>query len=98
MVRARGPVAQTDLAFGAESGDPAVRALAGDAGFFATWATGRPSSITRDKQTTAMQIQTGISVGHEDLLVAEDVRHLHCREVLLLHKTQTVTNVPAGDT
>jgi hypothetical protein len=29
------------------------------------------------QQTTTMQIQTSISVGHEDLLVREDVRHLH---------------------
>jgi hypothetical protein len=27
----------------------------------------------RDQQTTTMQIQTGISVGHEDLLVGEDL-------------------------
>ena len=30
-----------------------------------------------DQQTTAMQVQTSVSVGHEDLLVGEDVRHLH---------------------
>jgi hypothetical protein len=27
----------------------------------------------RDQQTTAVQVQTGISVGHEDLLVSEDL-------------------------
>jgi hypothetical protein len=31
----------------------------------------------RDEQTTAVEIQTSVSVGHEDLLVREDVRHLH---------------------
>jgi len=30
-----------------------------------------------NEQTSAMQVQTGISVGHEDLLGCEDVRHLH---------------------
>jgi len=30
-----------------------------------------------DEQTTAVQVQAGVSVGHEDLLVGEDVRHLH---------------------
>ena len=30
-----------------------------------------------NEQTTTMQIQTSVSVGHEDLLVGEDVRHLH---------------------
>ena len=30
-----------------------------------------------DQQTTTMQVQTSVSVGHEDLLVGEDVRHLH---------------------
>jgi hypothetical protein len=30
-----------------------------------------------NKQTTTMQIQTSVSVGREDLLVGEDVRHLH---------------------
>jgi hypothetical protein len=27
----------------------------------------------RDEQTTSIQIQTGVSVGHEDLLVCEDL-------------------------
>ena len=30
-----------------------------------------------NKQTAAVPIQTSISVGHEDLLVGRDVRHLH---------------------
>jgi hypothetical protein len=28
---------------------------------------------SRDQQTATMQIQTGVSVGHEDLLVCEDL-------------------------
>ncbi|MDT5176827.1 MAG: hypothetical protein QOJ95_1025 [Mycobacterium sp.] len=30
-----------------------------------------------NQQQTTMNSQTGISVGHEDLLVGRDVRHLH---------------------
>ena len=39
----------------------------------------RPTIVdhARDEQTTTVQIQTSVSVGHEDLLVGEDVRHLH---------------------
>jgi hypothetical protein len=32
---------------------------------------------TFDEQTTPVGVQTSISVGHEDLLVGRDVRHLH---------------------
>jgi len=30
-----------------------------------------------DQQTTTVISKTSVSVGHEDLLVGEDVRHLH---------------------
>ena len=30
-----------------------------------------------NEKTTAVQIQTSVSVGHEDLLVGRDVRYLH---------------------
>ena len=55
-----------------------MRALAGDTELFGD-VSDRPTLIdhARNEQTTTMQIQTGISVGHEDLLVGEDVRHLH---------------------
>ena len=69
---------QAGLALGTEPGDPAVRALARDAEFLSD-VSDRPAVIDHagDEQTTAVQIQTSVSVGHEDLLVGEDVRHLH---------------------
>ena len=74
----RGAVEQAGLALGAESGDPAVGALTGDAELLGD-VRDRPTVLDhpRDEQTTTMQIQTSVSVGHEDLLVGEDVRHLH---------------------
>jgi hypothetical protein len=76
--RTRGPVKQTGLTLGPEPGNPAVRALAGDTKLFRN--VGDRSTVLDNpsyEQTATMQIETGISVGHEDLLVGEDVRHLH---------------------
>ena len=55
-----------------------MRALARDAQFLGD-VSDRPAmgEDPLHEQTRAMQIQAGISVGHEDLLVGEDVRHLH---------------------
>jgi hypothetical protein len=74
----RRTIEQTSLAISAESGDPAMRALAGDPEFFGD-VRHRSTVIdyTGDEQTATMQVQTSVSVGHEDLLVGEDVRHLH---------------------
>ena len=76
--RTRGPVEQTGLTLSAEPRNPTVRALTRDAKVLGDMR--HRSTITDhplNEQTTTMQIQTGISVGHEDLLVGEDVRHLH---------------------
>jgi len=53
-------------------------ALARDAEFFGN-VSDWPAIIDhpRDEQTTTVSVQTSVSVGHEDLLVGEDVRHLH---------------------
>jgi hypothetical protein len=49
-----------------------------------------------NQQTTTVRVQTSISVGHEDLLGWQRRQTSPLsREVLLVHKTQTVTNVPA---
>ena len=55
-----------------------MRALAGDSELLGD--VGDRTAVidhAGDEQTAAMQIQTSVSVGHEDLLVGEDVRHLH---------------------
>ena len=77
-VRPRGAVEQAGLALGTEPRDPAVCALARDAELLGDVGN-RPAVLDHagDEQTAAMQIQTSVSVGHEDLLVGEDVRHLH---------------------
>ena len=55
-----------------------MRALTRDAKFLGDMShrTTLPNHA-RDEQTTAVNVQTSVSVGHEDLLVREDVRHLH---------------------
>jgi len=61
---------QAGVALGAEPGNPTVCALAGDAELLGH-VRDRTTLLDHsgDKQTTAMQVQTGVSVGHEDLLV-----------------------------
>src|SRR5690606_17771756 len=68
-VRARGAVAQAGIPFEAKPGDPTVGALSGDPQLFGHVRNG-PTVLdhARDQQTPTVQIQTGISVGHEDLL------------------------------
>ena len=62
------------LAVGPKAAHPTVRALTGDAEFLGDMSH-RPALVddSRDKQTTAIQAQTSVSVGHEDLLVCEDL-------------------------
>jgi hypothetical protein len=74
----RGPVIKAGLTLGAEAGDPPVGTLARDPEFFRY--VGDRSSVVEhalNQHTPAMEVQTSVSVGHEDLLVGEDVRHLH---------------------
>jgi hypothetical protein len=55
-----------------------VGTLARDPEFFRY--VGDRSSVVEhalNQHTPAMEVQTSVSVGHEDLLVGEDVRHLH---------------------
>lgn len=75
---AGGAIEQAGIALESEPGDPAVRALPRNSELFGD-VSDRSAVVDHagDKQTTAVQIQTSISVGHEDLLVGEDVRHLH---------------------
>ena len=77
-MRPRWALVQAGVALGAEPRDPSVGALARDAQFLSD-VSNRPVVLnhSRDEQTTTVQIQAGVSVGHEDLLVGEDVRHLH---------------------
>jgi hypothetical protein len=60
---------------------------------------GDRSAVIEDplyEQPTTIEVQTSISVGHEDLLGWQRRQTSPLsREVLLVHKTQTVTNVPA---
>lgn len=68
-VRARGPVDQSRLTLGPPSRNPAVGALTRDAELLGHMSD--RATITHDpldQQTTTMNIQTGVSVGHEDLL------------------------------
>jgi hypothetical protein len=77
-VWAGGPVEQPGFSFGAEPGDPTVGALARDAEFLGD--VGDRASVGDDpghEQAPAVQVQSSVSVGHEDLLVGRDVRHLH---------------------
>jgi hypothetical protein len=77
-VRPRGTIKQARLALDTEAGDPAVCTLARDAELLGD-VRDRAALLDHpgNEQTTAMEIQTSVSVGHEDLLVGEDVRHLH---------------------
>jgi hypothetical protein len=69
VVRTRRPVDQAGLTFGAEPRDPPVSALTGDAELLGDMGNGPTvADDPLDEQTTTMQIQTSVSVGHEDLL------------------------------
>ena len=77
-MRSRWALVQAGVALGAEPRHPSVGTLARDAQFLGD--VSDRSAVpdhARDEQTAAVQIQAGVSVGHEDLLVGEDVRHLH---------------------
>jgi hypothetical protein len=74
----RGPVDQAGIALSFEAGDPAVRALPRNTKFLRDMSN--RAAITDhsiNEQTTTMDVQTSVSVGHEGLLVCEDVRYLH---------------------
>jgi hypothetical protein len=77
-MRSRRAIDQTGLPLGPEPGHPPVRTLTGDTQLLGH-VSHRPTITDHPghQQMTTMQIQTSISVGHEDLLVGEDVRHLH---------------------
>jgi len=76
--RTRRPIGQTGFAGFAEASDPTVRALPRDTQLLRNVRDRSPlSKHPFHEQTSTMHIQTSISVGHEDLLVGEDVRHLH---------------------
>jgi hypothetical protein len=50
-----------------------------------------------DKEATAIKVQTGVSVGHEDLLVAVKTSDISTKPGgPPIHKHRHVTNVPAG--
>jgi hypothetical protein len=74
VVRARGAVAQTGLAFLAEAVDPAVRALARNT-LSLRGVGDRPTLIADalDEQLPATHGQAGITVGHEDLRTVGDL-------------------------
>lgn len=78
VLRPRRSVKQADIAFSTETSDPTMSALSRDTKFLGYMRDG-PTVIDDplNEQTATMQIQTGISVGHEDLLDRRDVRHLH---------------------
>jgi hypothetical protein len=74
----RGPVNQASLTRVAVPVDPPMGALPRDTQFLGDVRDGPPLvDNPLHEQTTTTHIQTSISVGHEDLLVGEDVRHLH---------------------
>ena len=77
-MRPRGPIKESDVAFGAKARDPAMGALPGYTELLGDMGDrARLVDDASNKQSPAVQVQTGISVGHEDLLVGEDLRHLH---------------------
>ncbi len=68
-MRSRRAISQAGIALDPKPGNPAMSALARDTKFLGDVSDG--SAVldhARDKQTTTMQIQTSVSVGHEDLL------------------------------
>ncbi len=68
-MRSTGALSQAGLAFGAESGHPAMSTLARDPELLRD--VSHRTTVVEDplhEQTTAMQIQTSVNVGHEDLL------------------------------
>ncbi len=68
-MRPRGPVRQACLALGTEPGDPPVSTLPGDTELLGDVSDGSAmADYPINKQTTTVQIQTSVSVGHEDLL------------------------------
>lgn len=88
VVRALGPVVEASFAFGAEPVDPAVRTLAGD-----TLGLGRvrdgPVLLADpfDKELPPAKVQPGITLGHEDLRMVDDLDSAH--------RTRSVTNLVA---
>lgn len=86
---ARRAIDQAGITLSPEPSNPAMRALPGN-----TELLGDMSDRTTvldhplNKQATAVHIQTSISVGHEDLLVSRDVRHLHSIGRFLLSPAQ----------
>ena len=63
---------QPGLALSGEPGHPPVRALAGDPHRFSNIRDRHPGLDPRDQQSPAMERQTSITVGHEDLRTVED--------------------------
>ena len=78
LMWSRGPVDQASLTRVPVPVDPPMGALSRDTEFLGD-VRDRPSLFDHPlyEQTTTVHIQTSVSVGHEDLLVGEDVRHLH---------------------
>lgn len=67
-MRARGPVQQAGLALRPEPRDPAMGTLTRDPELFRDMGDGATmTDHSLNEQTTAMQIQSGVSVEHEDL-------------------------------
>ncbi len=67
--RSRRSICQAGPALGSEPGNPPVRALTGDTDLLSNVSNrSAVADYPINKQTTTMQIQTSVSVGHEDLL------------------------------
>ena len=75
-VRTAGAVAQSLLAFGPPAAHPLVSGDAGDAHLGGDMRDGASGADTFYQQPPAVNGQTGITVGHEDLRAVK-TRHLH---------------------
>ena len=92
-MRTRRPILQPGRAFRIPAGEPPVSTLTGDTHRLGD-VSDRPTLLadTLNNETTPMDIESGVTVSHEDLLWG-------CGAITTpiggLHSSKTVTNVPA---
>ena len=96
-VRARGPVVQAGFTLRGEPNPPPVGTLPRDAHRLGNVSDRHPGLDPGDQQPPAMERQTGITVGHEDLRTVGDldITHRTRRSSFRQRPGARVTNVPA---
>ena len=88
---------QTGFALGSESGHPTMGALPRDPHRLRDMRDRHPGLDPGDQQPPAMERQTGITVGHEDLRTVDDldIAHRTRRSSLRQQPARSVTNLLA---